>query len=60
MKVIWTPQAEQDRSEIFDFIAEDCCLATGDEAIPPTRIEHPQPLHGLGERQRRMETFYKA
>lgn len=22
MKVIWTPQAEQDRSEIFDFIAE--------------------------------------
>lgn len=30
--------------EIFDFIAEDCCLATGDEAIPPTRIEHPQPL----------------
>lgn len=30
--------------EIFDFIAEDCSLATGDEAIPPTRIERPQPL----------------
>ncbi len=30
--------------EIFDFIAEDCSLATGDEAIPPPRIETHQPL----------------
>ncbi len=30
--------------EIFEFIGDDCSLATGDAALPPPRIEAPRPV----------------